>query len=194
MNTFEIIRTAILAIGWPFLIAGGIFVLYEQISFNKKFGRSSLSKMMLTLIVAWQTTMYSLGIVATIFMFENAVFSVKVILSIFLIWFFVMVILIIISRHWNTEILKRQDFFDQLTRGINSIANNNFSFRIKIEDGKNEEIRGYAESFNKMAEEISLTQERLKKSNWGHIKELEDKIYNLEITKKNLENKLQEYL
>src|SRR3989338_7153709 len=112
MNTFEIIRTAILAIGWPFLIAGGIFVLYEQISFNKKFGRSSLSKMMLTLIVAWQTTMYSLGIVATIFMFENAVFSVKVILPIFLILFFVMVILIIISRHWNTEILKRQDFFD----------------------------------------------------------------------------------
>lgn len=194
MNLFEIIRAAILAIGWPFLIIGSIFVLFKQITFNKKFGQLILGKIMLITAAGWIITMFSLAISATLLMFENIILGVKVVLPIFLIWFIIMITLIAIVRRWNIEALRMQKFYNQLTEGIKKIVSGDFNFRIEINSKKHDELNTNTILFNKMVAEIKLSREKLKKSNWAQVKELEDKIYELEKVQSNLEEKLRNYI
>ncbi|OGZ35122.1 MAG: hypothetical protein A3A94_00570 [Candidatus Portnoybacteria bacterium RIFCSPLOWO2_01_FULL_43_11] len=198
MNLFEIIRAVVLGIGWPVLIFGSIIILYKQIVFNRNFGQPILAKVMLVTIIGWFVTMYSLGVSATLLMFENIILGVKVILPMFLIWCATMAVLVSVIKRWNNEILKRQRFYDQLMEGIQNILKGDLDFKIKINSEetseRENEINEYVIMFNKMIEEIKLAKERLEKSNWQNVKKLEEKVEELEKARNNLEKKLKDYI
>ena len=109
-----------------------------------------------------------------------------------------MIILIAIIKRWNDEVLKRQRFYDQLMKGIQSIVEGDLNFRIKIDSEKTQkgedETNKYIIMFNKMVEEIKLSKERLEKSNWQNVKKLEEKVEELEKARNNLEEKLKNYI
>lgn len=63
------------------------------------------------------------------------------------------------------------------------------------------EMKNVFDSYNTAISEMELSEEKLKKSNWEHIKDmetkiknLEDQIYDLEKSKNNIEEKLKNYL
>lgn len=161
MTLFEILRIAILGIGWPFLIIGSAVILYQEIIFNKKLRERTLGKMLFTIDIGWFLTMYSLGIVCTILMYQNLSLGVKVVLPIFLFWFLSMITLIIIVRRFRKDILRKQDFYNKLSLGIENIVKGNFDFLIKIKEEK-DEIDDSTALFNKMIKELKIKEEFLK--------------------------------
>src|SRR3989338_7872047 len=159
MSLFEFIRFSILVLGWPFLIIGSIFIFAKQIKFNKKLNQPSFGKLIFAVILGWFATMYSLGITATIFMFQNLNAGVKTVLPIFLIWIITMLILISIIKKWNKEVLITQKFYNQLTDGVKNIINGSLSYRIKTSE-LNGEAEKNSEAFNEMIKELE------KKEDW----------------------------
>jgi len=79
-------RNLILAIGWPVLIAGSIYIFIRGRSVYSLVKGSLIGKLTRTLVLTVLVEMYSLGIVCTAFMFcdERGVYLV---LPVFLIWF-----------------------------------------------------------------------------------------------------------
>ena len=95
---FEMIRFLILAIGWPVLIAGSVIITVKAHNFYQKTNKLALGRLILAQTVGILVSMYSLGIVATAFMFCNVENGTKVVLPIFLVWFVIMVTIYIISE------------------------------------------------------------------------------------------------
>ncbi|MHB0865299.1 MAG: hypothetical protein ACYC1Y_00080 [Minisyncoccota bacterium] len=93
MNNLETVRTIILTIGWPILVAGSVYV-YLFIKGNPVYRMikgSLVGKITRTLLITMLVGMYSLGIVTTAYMFENVTQGVAVGLPVFAIWFLVFV-------------------------------------------------------------------------------------------------------
>lgn len=100
--TLETIRTAILATGWPLLIAGSIYILTKAWLFYDESKGSLLARLVFPSTLGWLVTMYSLGIVATFYMFDH-LRGVFVVLPIFLIWFATFVFILTITLRWSKE-------------------------------------------------------------------------------------------
>ncbi|MFA6272915.1 MAG: hypothetical protein WC673_00250 [Candidatus Paceibacterota bacterium] len=91
MNTIIVIRTIILAVGWPVLVAGSIYLFIKGREVYNLVKGSLVGKITKALVFTMLVEMYSLGIVTTAYMFENSEKGVMVGLPIFLIWFVVFV-------------------------------------------------------------------------------------------------------
>ncbi len=154
MTLFEILRFAIIITGWPFLVIGSVYVLYKQTRFGRKVGKTILNEMMFNIVLGSIITMFGLGIVATILMYENLNIGVKVVLPIFLAWFSIMFFLMKTVNKFAVEVLRREYFYDKLMEGIENVTKGNYNFNIKADknysDRKNENII----MFNKMAAEL----------------------------------------
>lgn len=159
MDIFVKLRTLIVIIGWFFLIAGSVLIFYKQLLFNKQIGRPTLSKIMILVAAGWFVTMYSLGIVSTVFMYHSVVLGVKVVLPIFIVWFITIIIFFVIINRWNKEIIFRQDFYEQIEKGINKVVNGDFSFKINLKYKKENEKTASANLFNQMIEELKIREQ-----------------------------------
>lgn len=84
-------RTIILVIGWPVLIAGSIYLFVKGREVYNMVKGSLVGKITKALVFTMLVEMYSLGVVTTAYMFENAEKGVAVGLPIFVIWFVVFV-------------------------------------------------------------------------------------------------------
>ena len=87
MNNFEIMRTTILIIGWPVLIAGSVYLLIKGRQVYNMVKGSMIGKITKTLVATMLVEMYSLGIVTTAYMYADEERGVLVGIPIFLIWF-----------------------------------------------------------------------------------------------------------
>jgi len=81
-----IMRNLILAIGWPILILGSLYIFFKGRHVYKMVKGSLVGKITKVLVYTMLVEMYSLGIVSTAFMFSDES-SVYLILPIFLVWF-----------------------------------------------------------------------------------------------------------
>ena len=86
MNYLTMIRTLILAIGWPVLIAGSIYIYVKGMGVYKLVKGSLIGNLTKVLVSTVLVEMYSLGVVATAYMFcdERGTFLV---LPVFFVWF-----------------------------------------------------------------------------------------------------------
>ena len=87
MNNLETVRTLILSIGWPVLIAGSVYLLLKGRRVYEMMRGSLVGRITKILIVSMLVGMYSLGIVTTAYMFEDGMNGVLLGAPIFVIWF-----------------------------------------------------------------------------------------------------------
>lgn len=87
MNNFETVRTLILSIGWPVLIGGSIYLFVRGKEVYKMVKGSLIGKITKTLILTMMVEMYSLGVITTVYMFDNVKNGVLIGVPIFAIWF-----------------------------------------------------------------------------------------------------------
>lgn len=80
------LRTIILAVGWPVLVVGSVYLIIKGWSVYRLVKGSLVGGVTRVLVISMLVGMYSLGIVATALMFcdERGVYLV---LPIFLVWF-----------------------------------------------------------------------------------------------------------
>ena len=106
MNTFELIRLIILAVGWPVLIIGSIY-LFVKGRFVYSMVRGSLvGKITKALVFTMLIEMYSIGILFTAFMYVDGVKGVLFSLPIFVIWYIVFLWCVDVLEKAKAEITK----------------------------------------------------------------------------------------
>lgn len=81
-----LLRTIVLAVGWPVLIIGSIFIFLQGKRACSAVAGSLIGKLSKTLVGSMIIGMYSLGVIATAYMFDNPR-SVYLVIPVFLIWF-----------------------------------------------------------------------------------------------------------
>lgn len=114
MTSLELIRTIILAIGWPVLILGSVFVFLESFGFYKDVKQSIFGKLILIMTAGQLVTMFSLGIVATAFMVKDASQGVPIVVPIFFAWFITMVFITRTAVLWNREAVRINALYQNL--------------------------------------------------------------------------------
>lgn len=121
----ELIRSLILFIGWPILISGSAFLYYRTYQFYNAVQRNVWGKLVLTMVTGWLLTMYSLGIVSTIFLYVSLQVGTQVVLPIFTLWFITMILIVRIVLRWNREAvevnkfnMKLQSMVDERTQDL----------------------------------------------------------------------------
>lgn len=67
----KIMRTLILAIGWPILVIGSIYLFYRGRKVYSLVKGSLVGRITRTLVITMLVGMYSLGIVSTAYMFAD---------------------------------------------------------------------------------------------------------------------------
>ncbi|MFA6272366.1 MAG: hypothetical protein WC693_04680 [Patescibacteria group bacterium] len=95
--SLELMRNTILFIGWPILIGGSIYIFVKGRSVYQLVKGSLVGKITKVLVYTMLVEMYSLGIVSTAYMFENAK-GVYWVLPVFTGWFITFV--------WSLKTLK----------------------------------------------------------------------------------------
>jgi len=91
------IRTIVLAVGWPVLVIGSIYLLVKGKAVYQMVKGSLVGKVTKVLVISMLVGMYSLGVVATFLMFCDQETGVWVVLPIFLAWFITFV--------WSLKVL-----------------------------------------------------------------------------------------
>lgn len=119
--TLEIVRNLILLTGWPILIVGSIYLLYKAIKFYQDVNRVVFGKLVVIMTSGWLFTMYCLGVVSTVAMFDNVVIGVQVVLPIFIFWAASMAVIFIIILAWSKEAVTINEFYQDIERKYESI-------------------------------------------------------------------------
>ena len=91
MNNLNTVRTIILVIGWPVLMAGSAYLFIKGRQVYEMVRGSMIGKITKALVITMMVEMYSLGIVTTAFMYENVQKGVIIGIPVFVIWFIMFV-------------------------------------------------------------------------------------------------------
>ena len=110
----EIIRSFVLFLGWPILFIGSLFLFYRTYRFYLAVSRNVWGKLILIMVIGWLLTMYSLGLVSTIFMLVSLKSGTLTVLPIFGVWFITMIMITRIVLRWNKEAVSVNKFNMQL--------------------------------------------------------------------------------
>jgi len=81
----KIIMTIILAVGWPILIIGSIYLFIKGKHIYSLVKGSLVGKVVKVLVSTMMVQMYSLGIVCTAFMYCD-VRSLNIVIPVFIVW------------------------------------------------------------------------------------------------------------
>ncbi|OGC04841.1 hypothetical protein A2276_02620 [candidate division WOR-1 bacterium RIFOXYA12_FULL_43_27] len=119
--SLALIRNFILLTGWPILIAGSLFLLWKAFKFHKDVNKVVFGKLVIIMTAGWLSTMYCLGIVATVAMFLDLNIGVFVVLPVFVIWAISMVIITGIILIWSKEAVVINQFYQDVERKYQSI-------------------------------------------------------------------------
>lgn len=110
----EIIRTLILAIGWPVLIIGSIFILRLALKFYKGVHKTPMGKLVLMMSINQIISMYALALVATGLLRVNLETGVFLVLPVFLVWAAILIATGIVSVKWGKEGIKINELNENL--------------------------------------------------------------------------------
>ncbi|MBU1557691.1 hypothetical protein KKC45_01910 [Patescibacteria group bacterium] len=86
----EMTRTIILAVGWPVLIAGSVYLVFQGRKVYGMVKDSLVGKITKALVVTMLVEMYSLGIITTMYMLDN-INAVRWGVLVFALWFIVFI-------------------------------------------------------------------------------------------------------
>lgn len=102
-------RTIILGLGWPVLIAGSIVLIIKGRGVYQLMKGSLVGRVTKALVITMLVEMYSLGAVCTFYMFTDVEIAIWVVLPIFTLWFIVFVysIMTLIKAQKETENLTK---------------------------------------------------------------------------------------
>ncbi|HVN67663.1 MAG TPA: PAS domain S-box protein, partial [Candidatus Sulfotelmatobacter sp.] len=117
----ELIRTLILASGWPVLVMGSglIFILVYRFYLNVK--RVIFGRLTLIMVLGWIFTMYCLGAVATVAMYLDVKTGVMVVLPIFISWAITMGIVFLVVQQWLKQAAVINGFYRSIERNYRLI-------------------------------------------------------------------------
>lgn len=104
-------RSVIVILGWAGLVFGGGWSVVEALEFYRGVKRSVYGRLVLLTIVGWLLTMYSLGLVATSYLFDDVVEAVWVVTPIFLVWGASMLMIAVVVRRWNRNAVALNDIY-----------------------------------------------------------------------------------
>lgn len=110
----ELLRNLILAIGWPVLIIGSIFIMNTALRFYRNVGRTVIGKLVVWMVIGWLVSMYSLGVTATAFMLINLERGVPIVFPIFILWFITMLVISWAILRWSREAATLNAFYQNL--------------------------------------------------------------------------------
>lgn len=144
MITLETLRVFILGFGWPVLIVASIFILTKSVQFYVVVKESPFGKLVLASMAGWLITMYSLGIVATFYMFSELA-AVRIVFPIFFVWFATLVIIFTVMLRWSKEAKTLHAFYAGLeeevrlrTRDLEKVHKRELENEKKIQQLKDE--------------------------------------------------------
>lgn len=106
-------RTLILAVGWPLLIVGSVFMLRATFVFYRGVKRGVIGKLVFLMAVVQAVSMYVLAVFATALLLTDLSVGVAVVLPGFFVWSIVFVIALVVTSRWGKEAI-----------GINKIYQN----------------------------------------------------------------------
>ena len=113
---YEIIKLEILYVGWPLLIIGSIYIIYQSYKFYVKLGRTPIAKLVTVFTVSTIITMYSLGFVSTIFLMVDTLNGVTYVLPIFSIWFVFMILIFYFAFKLNREAISYNEMVNNFNQ------------------------------------------------------------------------------
>lgn len=87
MTTIELIKTIILAVGWPVLIIGSVYLFFKGRSVYSIVRGSLVGKITKALVFTMLLEMYSIGVLMTAFMYTDEIKGVLFSAPIFVIWY-----------------------------------------------------------------------------------------------------------
>lgn len=150
MAAWEAIRNLILATGWPVLIVGSAYVLSRARQFSRSMGRNVVGRLVVGMTIGWLVTMYSLGVIATAFMWAEPQKGVPVVLPIFVVWFATMTVILWASTRWGKEAATLHGLYGRLEQLV---------------DRRTAELEGEVRHRRSTQRELALSARRLKQSN-----------------------------
>ncbi|MEX2007996.1 MAG: HAMP domain-containing sensor histidine kinase [Candidatus Spechtbacterales bacterium] len=90
--------------GWPTLFVVSVFLVAKSLRFYRMAGGKVWGKLVLIMVLGWMLSMYSLGILATIYMLDD-VRAIGVVLPFFVIWVVMLALMSWTIRRWGREAL-----------------------------------------------------------------------------------------
>ncbi len=115
-SNYEIIKSAILYVGWPMLIIGSAYIAYQAYLFYVRLGRTPIAKLVAVFTVSTIVTMYSLGFVATMFLMVDTINGVTYVLPIFSIWFIFMFLILYFALKLNREAVSYNEMVNSFNK------------------------------------------------------------------------------
>lgn len=169
----EIVRTLILAIGWPVLIIGSIFILRLALEFYRGVHKTPMGKLVLMMTVNQIISMYALALVATGLLRVNLETGVFLVLPVFLVWASILIATGIVSVRWGKEGIKINELNENLEVKIQERTNDlkRTNDELVLQRKKMESHTKELEKFNLLMVDRELKMIELKKE----IKELKDR-------------------
>ena len=102
----EIMRNIILFVGWPILVAGSVFIFVKGKGVYSMVKGSLIGKLSKTLVYTMLVEMYSLGIVATFFLYCSLRTALYVVIPVFVIWFINFIVAVKVLTYATGEVKK----------------------------------------------------------------------------------------
>ncbi|EKE07276.1 MAG: hypothetical protein ACD_18C00131G0001 [uncultured bacterium] len=99
-------RNIILFVGWPVLVAGSIYVFVKGKGVYSLVKGSLIGKLSKTLVYTMLIEMYSLGVVATFFLYCSLESALYVVIPVFVVWFINFLIAVKVLNYATAEVKK----------------------------------------------------------------------------------------
>lgn len=116
MMIWEVLRLFILVIGWSVLLIGGVFVYLKIRSIYADLKRVEFEKLASVTFLGWIITMFSLGVVATAYMFSSPMHGVIVTLPVFILWLITMILLLKIVFRLSIGVRRISNVYEELEK------------------------------------------------------------------------------
>ena len=113
---YNLARDFILGIGWPVLIIGSVYIVFSALLFYKKMGRTPISKLVPIFASTTVITMFSLGYVATAFMWSDAKRGVILTMPIFIIWLVSMSVILYFAAKFDKKAIHYNDMLIEFSK------------------------------------------------------------------------------
>ncbi|PIY93364.1 MAG: hypothetical protein COY69_02015 [Candidatus Magasanikbacteria bacterium CG_4_10_14_0_8_um_filter_32_14] len=99
-------RNVILFVGWPILVVGSVFIFIKGKGVYGLVKGSLIGKISKTLVYTMLVEMYSLGIVATFFLYYSLKIALYVVIPVFIVWFINFVVAVKVLTYATDEAKK----------------------------------------------------------------------------------------
>ena len=133
-----------ISVGWPILIVASVFIIIKSWIFYREVEKSPFGKLVAGANAGWLATMYSLGIVATFYLFRD-VTSVRIVFPVFAVWVVSLILILYTTVHWSSQASTLHAFYTNLaaeverrSRELDTTCKNQLENEKKIQQLKDE--------------------------------------------------------